>query len=518
MHGRLRKLALLGTLALSLTGCTTLTEYIHNGFKVGPNYHRPPAPVAEHWIDADDVRVHSEIGDDSHWWTVFGDPVLDGLIGQAYQQNLTLREAGFRILEARAQLGIARGELFPQTQVANGGYTRTAASGAVANRQAVIERFYSQWDLGFGLAWELDFWGRFRRAIEASADELDASVDNYDDVLVTLLADVASAYVQMRIIEQQLVFVKANIVLQRESLGIAVARFKGGQATELDPAQAQSLLSQTEALVPQLEIQLRVFNNQLCTLLGVPPEELHAKIGSAPIPTAPIAVAAGIPGDLLRRRPDVRKAERQAAAQSARIGIAESDFYPSVSITGTIGYSAEEIPNLFTPEAFRGTIGPNFSWNILNYGRILNSVRVQDARFQEAVSSYQNTVLQAQQDVENGLVRFLQSQQKAKYYAESVDAATKAVAVAVTQYKGGLIDFNRVSTLEQNLVDQQNSLAQSRGEIGLGLIQVYKAIGGGWQIRCPANEVPAAPPLPTATVPPPVEAIDKPPLVLPEKK
>jgi NodT family efflux transporter outer membrane factor (OMF) lipoprotein len=443
--------------------------------------------VAEHWIDAADVRVRSESTDDSQWWTVLNDAVLNDLIQTAYRQNLTLREAGVRVLAARAQLAIAVGSFFPQSQQAQGGYEHVAVSGQVANRQFTPQRFFDQWSYGFGLAWELDFWGRFRRAIESADDSLDASVENYDDVLVTLLGQVATAYVQIRTIEQELVYVRTNIELQKQTLDIAQVRFKDGATTELDVDQAASTLAQTESQVPQLEIQLRQANNQLCILLGMPVEDLQPKLGSGPIPTTPTDVVVGIPADLLRRRPDVRRQERLAAAQCAQIGVAEADFYPAITINGAFGYAAKDFGSLFTSKAFEGNVGPSFQWNILNYGRILNNVRLQDAKFQELVVDYQNTVLQADQEVENGLVAFLRSQQQAKFLAESVAAQEKAVKVALAQYKGGLVDFNRVSLIEQNLVAQQTQLAQAQGGIALGLIQVYEALGGGWQIRYPTN-------------------------------
>jgi NodT family efflux transporter outer membrane factor (OMF) lipoprotein len=481
-------------IACMLTGgCTSVQEYLQNGLKVGPNYGRPPAPVAREWIDAADKRVRPDTDDLTAWYTVFKDPVLDSLICSAYQQNLTLQEAGSRVLQARAQLSIAVGAFFPQTQNMTGDYTRNAVSTKVANRSNVSSQFFSQWDYGFHLAWELDFWGRFRRAIESADASLDASIEDYDTVLVTLLGDVATNYVQLRTFERRIEYTRANVQLQRETLKIVEARFKAGTTTKLDVVQARSTLEQTEALIPELQISLRQTNNQLCILLGIPPEQLGPKLGSAPIPTAPAEVAAGIPADLVRRRPDVRRAERQAAAQSAQIGVAETDFYPHISITGTIGYSAQQIKDLFPSAALVGVIGPSFQWNILNYGRILNNVRLQDARFQELVAVYQNTVLTAAQEVENGLVTFLRAQQRTQFQAASVDDAKEAVTIALGQYQAGTIDFTRVTQLEQNLVLLQDTLAQARGEIALGLIQVYRALGGGWEIRltgCEATVLP----------------------------
>src|SRR6266851_399446 len=347
----LRHLAGLLTLAASLCGCTPLNEYVHNGFKVGPNYCRPPAPVAQNWIDAADPRVRTESDDLSKWWTVFNDPALNDLVCSAYLQNLTLRQAGLRVLEARAQLGIAVGNILPQTQTATGSFAWNAVGNQSANHSFILKRFFGTWDYAFNLAWELDFWGRFRRAIEGSTDSLDASVENYDSMLVLLLGDVATNYAQLRTTEQRIKYAKQNVELQRQTLTLVKARFDAGTVSELDLDQAQSTLAQTEATIPELEITLRQFNNQLCILLGIPPEELRAKLGSAPIPTAPPDVVVGIPADLLRRRPDVRAAERQAAAQSTQIGVAEANFYPHISITGTFGYSAEVFKNLFTPTA-----------------------------------------------------------------------------------------------------------------------------------------------------------------------
>jgi NodT family efflux transporter outer membrane factor (OMF) lipoprotein len=479
-------LAIFGFVCALACGCTGIGEYVHNGFKVGPDYGRPPAPVASDWIDAADRRVRKDEDDLSQWWTVFNDPVLNSLIRDAYGQNITLRQAGFQVLLARAQLGIAIGELFPQVQQLTADYTRQGLTVATVNRTAAgsLKRFFGQWDYGFHLAWELDFWGRFRRTIEAADANLDASVENYDDVLVTLLGDLASNYVTVRTLQERIRLARSNVDLQRRTLEIAQARFRGGAVSELDVDQAQSNLSQTESEIPQLEAQLRQANNQMCILLGIPPEDLAARLVAAGIPTAPVEAAVGIPADLLRRRPDVRRAERQAAAQCAQIGVAESDFYPHIALNGTLGYSAEHFSRLFTQSAFNGTFGPTVTWNLLNYGRILNNVRAQSAQFQALVAGYQNAVLTAGAEVENGLVSFLKSQERVRSLTESVDAAQKAVNIALAQYSGGVIDFNRLALLEQKLVQQQDLLAQARGDIALGLIQVYRALGGGWQIRC----------------------------------
>jgi NodT family efflux transporter outer membrane factor (OMF) lipoprotein len=492
--------------ALSLGGCTPLHEYVHNGFKVGPNYREPPVPVARGWIEENDPRVRKERDDLSHWWTVFNDPALALLIDTAYRQNLTLREAGFRVLAARAQLGIAVGELFPQTQYMNGDFAQREVSLAVANKAATPQRSFPQWDYGFGLAWEVDFWGKFRRGVEQADDNLQATAYDYDAMLVTLLGDVATAYVQLRTAQQQLEYLKQNIELQKESLRIAQARLKAGATTELDVDQAEVTLTQTESQVHLQEIAIRQAIHRLCVLIGIPPEDLRAKVGPAPIPKPPTDVGPGVPADLVRRRPDVRRQERYAAAQCAAIGIADADFYPAISINGTIGYSAQQFGRLFSEQGFRGSAGPSFQWNILQYGRLLNNVRLQRAQFEVLVATYQQQVLTAAEEVENGLVTFLESQGRARSLEQTVAAAEKAVKVAVAQYTDGKIDFNRVAVLEQNLVQQQQALADSRGQVAQGLIQVYRALGGGWEIRCAGGA--ASPPPPEREVLPPPRPLE----------
>jgi NodT family efflux transporter outer membrane factor (OMF) lipoprotein len=493
--GRLPTVLAVGLAALTISGCTSLSDYISNGFKVGPNYRQPAAATAPDWIDTADKRVRRESDDLSKWWTVFHDPVLDALIDDAYKQNLTLRQAGLRILQARAQLGITTGNLFPQKQSVGASFTQTALSGQDANiaistplGPVSLVRFYPQWNVPIGsLSWEIDFWGRFRRAIEANAANLEASTADYQDVLVTLLSDVASNYVALRTLEQQIEYTKTNVDLQRQTLKIVEARFKAETITGVDLRQSRSVLAQTESQVPELEIAVRQTQNQICTLLGIPPEDLRPRLSKAKIPTAHAEVAVGIPADLLRRRPDVRRAERQAAAQSAQVGVAEADFYPAIAINGTIGYSAQQFKDLWGSSAFTGTIGPSFQWNILNYGRILNNVRLQDAKFLETVAAYQQTVLKANQEVEDGLATFLKAQERARLLKISVDEALEAVKLVVLQYEKGTVDFTRVTQLQEALVVQQDNFAQAQGETARGLIQVYKGLGGGWEMSTMQN-------------------------------
>jgi NodT family efflux transporter outer membrane factor (OMF) lipoprotein len=501
--GIIRRISIPGKLFIALamccSGCTPLLEYVHNGFKVGPNYRVPDAAVASNWIDASDKRVRTDPDDLSQWWTVFNDPVLNDLICTAYRQNLTLKEAGYRVLEARAQLGIAIGELLPQSQTMNGNYLREASSGETGSKQS----FFSRWNYGFTLSWELDFWGRFRRTVESDRATLQASVADYDDVLVTLLGDVATAYVTYRTTEERIKYVNQNVDIQTQVLEITRASFASGKVNKIDVNQAESTLYQTRASISQLEIALRTANNQLCILLGMPPQLLQAKLGTAPIPNAPVDVVVGIPADLLRRRPDIRRAERLAAAQCAQIGVADSDFYPSFTINGIVDYQAARFKDLFKGKALSGSIGPSFNWNLFEYGRTLNNVRLQRAHFLELVEAYRQAVLNGNEEVENGLVTFLQAQEGYRWQKQSVDAGKAALDTVTEQWKAGVVDFTRVAQLLQNQVVLDDNLAVVQGQIATGLISVYTALGGGWEIRCTGCPEPSVLPAPAEVLPAP---------------
>ncbi len=453
--------------------------------KVGPDFHKPKSLVSPSWIVAGDKRVRNGSSDYRAWWKVFNDPVLDGLIDRAYSENLTLRIAGIRILEARAQLGIAIGSIFPQTQQASGSleHIRTSES----SPQFFPE--YSIDQIGVNASWELDFWGKFRRSIESANATWLATVADYDNAMVSLTADVAISYITIRTLEKQIAIAREDVDAQKESLKITEARFHFGTVTQLDVAQARTVLNNTLASIPSLETQLRQQEDALCVLLGIAPRDLADLIeGNSEIPVSPPEVIAGIPADLLRRRPDIRSAEYQAAAQSAQIGVAKADLYPAFSLSGMFGflssnYGQSELADILEWKNRTFQIGPSFQWNILNYGQITNNVRVQDARFQELLVTYQNTVLKAQQDVEDNLAAFLRAQERAQYLAQSTVAAKDAFDIAVKQYRQGITDFTTVLVAQQNLLNEQDNLAVTMGSISSGLVGVYRSLGGGWEIR-----------------------------------
>jgi NodT family efflux transporter outer membrane factor (OMF) lipoprotein len=458
---------------------------------VGPEYQRPDPPLAPTWLEHADADVVTTDALPERWWHVLGDPVLDALIDRAYRQNLPLQAAGLRVVAAQARRGIAIGGLFPQTQEIDASYTRTRSSANQVASQGV--GIFNSYDASFDAAWELDVWGKFRRGIEAADFALLASVADYDDVLVSLIGEVAATYVQIRVIEEQLSLARGNADIQRESLEVARARYDAGGTSDLDVQQATTLLEDTEADIPQFERDLRQAENSLSVLLGMPPADLDALLaGASGIPAPPPTLLVTIPSELLRRRPDVRRDERLLAAQSARIGVVKSDLFPQISLTGSIGLSSEQAAQFFEGRSFEAMGGPQFRWPVLNYGRLINAVRVEDATFQELAASWQNTVLVAQRDVENAIIGYLRGAERVARLERSVAAANRAVDLSLIQYRGGATDYTSVLTAQQAKNVEDRKLASSRGDVVLSVVALYKALGGGWEIRAGEQFVPAA--------------------------
>ncbi len=475
-----------GLLLLLASGCG-LSHWAHNDFKVGPEYCGTSAPVADGWIETDNPQIASTEPASYDWWSSLNDPVINQLVERAYEQNLTLREAGFRVMAARAQRAIAVGNVFPQAQGVSGSYSR---SGVPLIRQPLLaplpdfSRDFDDWGIEGDLSWELDLWGKFRRAVVAADANLDASVLEYDAVLVCLLAEVVTAYVDIRTAQTRLQFIRANVEFQEGSVQLAKRQADEGLTDYVSVASAQSSLESTRSLIRPREIDLRQASNRLCTLLGIPTIDMLPELGTGNIPAAPAEIAIGIPADLLRRRPDVREAEQRVAEQSEQIGIALTDLYPAFTITGTIGTGAPNFNQIFDTGGRNSAIGPGFYWNILNYGRIKNNVRMQEALFSESVTSYQNTVLNANQEVEDALIAFQKYQQEAEAIANSAAAMQRALDLELIRFKEGEDDFTGVFVYQADLVRKQDKLAMLRGNAIASLISLYKALGGGWEARC----------------------------------
>ena len=449
-----------------LTGCAS----------VGPDFQKPEALVAKSWLQADDSHVSTETMDYKDWWQIFDDPVLVQLIDTAFQQNLDLQIAGLRIMEARAQLGFAVGTQYPQSQAVGGSYSKNKVSGD--------SNSVSTWSSGFDAAWEADIWGRFARGIEAADANLAFNMLNYNAVLVTLTGDIAALYTDIRTFQERLSYAWSNVRIQEESLRLASIRFKLGATSELDVQQARSLLKNTQSLIPILELGLGRTKYVLSVLLGMPPSDFEAMLKvSGGIPTVPNQVVVGIPAELIRRRPDVRAAEMAAAVQSAAIGVEKAELYPHFVLAGSVGISGGNFSDMFESNSENFNITPFISWDIFNYGRIENKVRAQDARFEQSVVTYQNSVLNAAREVEDGLLGFLQSKRQAVYLADAVDASQRASELALEQYRQGATDYTRVLNTQTSLLTQQDSLTVSRGQVVANMVATYKALGGGWEIQ-----------------------------------
>jgi NodT family efflux transporter outer membrane factor (OMF) lipoprotein len=457
------------------------------GCKVGPDFRKPPTTVADQWSWSGHPRVQGEPACLEAWWSHFQDPILDELIQQSLAQNFTLREASERILEAQARRAVTAGNQLPQLQVANGSFSQSQLSSTTANFFSVPGVFSpslnpQNWSVGLSAAWELDFWGKYRRAVESADARLNAVCAAHDEVRILVLAEVAQAYITLRTLESRIQLAQQNLEVQQRTLQLALNKNEAGLATGLDVAQAETNIGCTTAVLPTLEIARRQTSHTLCVLLGRPPDDLSYEIGvTAVIPRPPENLAFGVPADLLRRRPDIRRVESELAAQSAKIGIAKTDFYPQIRLNGNIGFAAEEFGQLFNSRSQVGLISPSFSWNLLNYRRIKNNVAAETAAFRAQCNAYQSAVLKAAKEAEDAQVAFLLGFDRADALHRAVQGASDAVEKSEALYQAGTIDFGRVYVLQAERLLQQDQLAIAEGNIALSLVQLFKALGGGWQ-------------------------------------
>lgn len=448
---------------------------------VGPDYVRPESTLPEQWQSdslkqAPSGKTPAELG---QWWLYFNDPVLTALIDEALRKNHNVRVAGLRILESRAQLGIAGSALYPQLQQVNGsalGVNRRQSGGdAPSSNQSLM-----QYGVGFDLGWEMDFWGRFRRGIEAADAAYLASLAQYDDLLVLIAAQTADLYVSIRTLEARLIIAHENAAIQKRSLEITQRLFKSGNESELDVQQAKTQYLNTLASIPPLEASLRKAQNALATTLARVPGPLpEMSEGTGVVPEAGLNIIVDLPADMLRRRPDVRTAEMQLAAQSALIGVAEADLYPSFTLLGSLGLSAVSLGG--SPTTLDTGLGPALTWNVFDHGLIRNNVRVQDARFQQLAEIYRDAVLQAARDVDDAAVSYSKSLEQVTLLEQSEDAARRSLDIANLQYREGMADFERVLDAQRALFSQQERVVSNRGTVVSSLIAVYKAMGGGWE-------------------------------------
>lgn len=459
---------------------------------VGPTYVQPDPRIPDAWHQGLVRGLVDGSGSLRAWWTSLDDRMLDSLIQRAFEGSYDLQIAVARVTEARARRGIARGEWFPSID-GKGSYQRARESEELAPIiQPGLDRTDNFLDLGLDSSWELDFFGRIRRSVEAAEAGLEASVENYRDALVVLFAEVARNYVDVRTFQARIEYTKENIRRQQTTLRLTQDRNRAGLAPDLDVRQAELNLATTEAFLPRLLQALAESVHRLGVLIGERPSALYGELEQRrPIPRAPDAVLVGVPADLMRQRPDIRSAERQLAAQTARIGVATADLYPRFALLGTFAFAATDVKDLFTGDAGRFNFGPAFRWNIFDGGRIRSNIRVQDALTEQALGFYEQTVLSALEDVENSMVAFVQEQDRRDALKRSVVAARQAVDLVLNLYRIGLTNFQNVQDTERRLFQQQDELAASDGLVTRNLIRIYKALGGGWEIDAdPPGEQP----------------------------
>jgi NodT family efflux transporter outer membrane factor (OMF) lipoprotein len=414
------------------------------------------------------------------WWKTFDDPTLVDLIERAQAANLDLTQAVSRIREARAIRRIAGGDKVPDLRV-----------GGEAGRQQLSDNLLpglgpidanSVYSLTFDSVWELDFWGRIRRQIESADASYQASIEDYRDVLVTLFAEVAREYFDLRALQLRIVYAEENIETQKNTLQLTRDRFDAGLVSALDIAQAESNLANTEAKVPTFEASLQASLNRLAVLLGEQPGDLHDDLAEKkPIPSPPDDVAVGLPADLLRQRPDVRRAERQLASQTARIGVAVADLYPRFSLGGFLGLQTQGGGSLVSGDSVTWGINLPFVWNLFAGGKLRGNIDLEKARTEQLVSFYEQTILIALEDVETALAFYEQEKERRVRLLRSVDATARSVDLVQTQYLAGLTDFQNVLDTERSLTARQDELAESEGLVVKSLASLYKALGGGWK-------------------------------------
>lgn len=507
---------------IGVSGCST--------WSVGPDFEHPAVQDMPKKWSMDDPAHHlaGTVSLDT-WWQSFNDPALNHLIMRARLSSPDIEAALLKIAQYRAQYAIAIGSFFPQTQELTGTYTTEHPSGRAADAPQPGEPAQpgniQQLNIGFQATWELDIWGKYRRNAEAVKAALQGAHAGYELALVTLSADIAQQYFSYRMTEKQLEIAKRNSTAQKESVRLTEAMFRLGATSGRDYDQAVAMQKNTEADIPQLEAQLLVNRNALCVLLGMPPGPIpelapgwmpeptqtasgapqasFPSIGSGktPLPKTtentperamqsfiPLDIAIGVPADLLRRRPDVRQAELEAAAQCARIGINKAALFPSFSISGFLGFQGSDagaftLGDTFTHHAFTASASPSLVLPILNYGRLYNAVRTQDAVFQQSLVAYKQTVLRALQEAENAMGSFIRSRQRLTLLQEAAEAAGRSTKLALAQYNAGSTDFTTVVSAQTTQYQQENNVAAAAGNTALQAVALFRALGGGWQTQ-----------------------------------
>jgi multidrug efflux system outer membrane protein len=459
--------------------------------RVGPDYAPPEPELPDAWSLSLRAEAEVEAAGDDAWWSELQDPVLDELLARASAESPGLRVAAARLREAAALRGVSASEWWPQV-VGDGaavlqGTSRNALPFAPPGID--LDRTYST--LGASASWELDVWGRIARSVESADAGLQASLEDWRDTLVVLHAEIAATYYELRTLQLRLGYARANAQAQEGSLELTRTRFETGLSAELDMRQAELNLAATTALVPRLEEEIARRRNRLAVLVGGYPGDVAGLLlEPRALPGLPDALAVGLPADLLRQRPDVRRAERELAAQHARIGVAEAELYPTFSLSGDLRLEALDGNPLLDGDSLAYGLGPTFRWNLFNAGRVRGLIEVEGARTEAARAAYEASVLRAVEEVENVLVALARERERREQLARAVEAARRSVELVSVQYRSGLTDFQNVLDSQRSLFQQQDALADSEGRLVQLHVVLYRALGGGW--RASAEPDPAA--------------------------
>lgn len=469
---------------LAITGC-----------KVGPDYKTPKLDAPDAWLTSLASNFTPAKNAGIEWWKHFGDPTLDRLIELAHDGNLGIRGALHRIEAARATFGQTKGDRWPKID-ATAAYRRSGSSENGLNDRVAGFQFQdrSLWSVAGELTWELDVWGRVRRLNEAVRADVEVSIEDFRDLLVILQATIATTYVDTRLLQSRIAITRSNLEIQERAVKLAESRQKAGLANEIDVTQARVTMRSTESQLPRFRAALRASLNRLAVLTGKRPGEVDALIGpNAVVPVPPDRIGIAIPADVLRQRPDIRRAERRLAAATARIGVKTADLYPKFTIFGTLGFESVRFDDLIDKDSKMFSVGPSLRWPIWHAGRIKNAIRVEDEKANEALATYEDTVLKALEDVENALFGHLEEKRRRTSLAAAVRAAARAVTLSMDLYESGEIDYLRVIEAQREQLRLQDLEAEARARIAATAVSLYRALGGGWRVKPEA-------PVPTRTM------------------
>jgi NodT family efflux transporter outer membrane factor (OMF) lipoprotein len=453
---------------------------------VGPDYVRPDTKAADQWHTplTAGLSPAADPGVLASWWTTLGDPSLSRLVERAVAGNLDLRKARARVRQARANRSVATADFFPSVEASASG-TR-----AYSSADTVTDKVNDLYSAGFDASWEIDIFGGIRRSVEAAGADLEAAREDLRDVLVSLLGEVAVNYIDVRSYQARIAAADGNIAKQAETYQLTLWRQEAGLGDELAVQEALSNLESTRSQLPDLRSGLEAAQNRIAVLLGEQPGAVHGELKTpAPIPTPPVDVAVGVPADALRRRPDVRRTERELAAQTARVGVATAELYPKFTLVGSIGVESLSLNRLVSTPTRSYSFGPSISWPIFKGGAIRANIEVQSALQEEALAQYEKMVLTALEEVENVLTAYAEEQRKMESLRLAEVAAGKSAEIAFRKYEAGLIDFLAVLVAQRSLLSAQDQLAKSKGVVTSNLIKLYKALGGGWEsMASPAEQ------------------------------